>query len=179
MPYLGAPFVAEGSADGLFEVIALIRSLEPRVLVHGHPPLTDIFTAEALPAIESALQELHQHVRTAMGEGRTLAAILHENILPASLREHPTAVAPYLVMRDNFVKRVYHQSTGYWKPDGEGMEVLAPAEYVALGAARQAAWALHGEEPGWRVGRDAVVEASDADREAARTVRDAYAAAAG
>src|SRR5262249_28318457 len=40
MPYLGAPFVAEGSAEGLFEVMTLIRSLQPRVLVHGHPPLT-------------------------------------------------------------------------------------------------------------------------------------------
>ena len=130
MPYLGAPFVAEGSAEGLFETVALIRSLQPRMLVHGHPPLTDIFTAEALPAIEAALQELYQRVRT-VGEGRTLAEILHGNLLPASLREHPMAVGPYLVMRDNFVKRVYHQSTGYWKPDGEGMEVLAPAEWAA------------------------------------------------
>src|SRR5262252_5189809 len=131
MPYLGAPFVAEGSAEGLFETIALIRSLHPRLLVHGHPPLTDIFAAESLPAIEAALQELHKRVRTAVSEGRTLAEILHENMLPASLREHPTAVVPFLVMRDNFVKRVYHQSTGYWKPDGEGMEVLAPAEWAA------------------------------------------------
>jgi glyoxylase-like metal-dependent hydrolase (beta-lactamase superfamily II) len=131
MPYLGAPFVAEGSAEGLFETMALIRSLQPRVLVHGHPPLTDIFTAEALPAIEATLRELHQRVGTAVADGRTLAEILHDNILPASLREHPRAVMPYLVMRDNFVKRVYHQSTGYWKPDGEGMEVLAPAEWAA------------------------------------------------
>jgi glyoxylase-like metal-dependent hydrolase (beta-lactamase superfamily II) len=131
MPYLGAPFVAEGSAEGLFETMALIRSLQPRLLVHGHPPLTDIYTTEALPAIESALQELHQRVRTAVSEGRTLSEILHDNILPASLREHPTAVAPFLVIRDNFIKRVYHQSTGYWKPDGEGMEVLAPAEWAA------------------------------------------------
>src|SRR5262249_53026843 len=131
MPYLGAPFLAEGSAEGLFEVTALIRSLQPRVLVHGHPPLTDIFTVEALPAIEPALRELHQRVRTAVGDGRTLAEILHDNILPVSLREHPRAVMPYLVMRDNFVKRVYHQSTGYWKPDGEGMEVVAPAEWAA------------------------------------------------
>ena len=131
MPYLGAPFVAEGSADGLFAVIALIRSLQPRVLVHGHPPLTDIFTVEALPAIETALRELHQRVRAAVGAGRTLVEILHDNALPASLREHPKAVLPYLVMRDNFVKRVYHQSTGYWKPDGEGMEVLAPGEWAA------------------------------------------------
>jgi glyoxylase-like metal-dependent hydrolase (beta-lactamase superfamily II) len=131
MPYLGAPFVAEGSAEGLFETMALIRSLQPRVLVHGHPPLTDIFTVKALPAIEPALRELHQRVRTAVGDGRTLADILHDNVLPVSLREHPTAVMPYLVMRDNFVKRVYHQSTGYWKPDGEGMEVLVPAEWAA------------------------------------------------
>src|SRR5215468_6101000 len=131
MPYLGAPFVAEGSAEGLFETMALIRSLQPRLLVHGHPPLTENFTAEALPAIGTALQELHQRVRTAVSEGRTLAEILRDNILPASLREHPTAVAPFLVIRDNFVKRVYHQSTGYWKPDGEGMEVLAPAEWAA------------------------------------------------
>src|SRR5215510_3417796 len=131
MPYLGAPFVAEGSAEGLFETIALIRSLGPRLLVHGHPPLTDIFTAEALPAIEAALQELHQRVRTAVSEGRTLAEILHDNILPASLREHPTAVAPYLVMRDNFVKPFHPLPPGHPKPDGEGMEVLTPAEWAA------------------------------------------------
>jgi glyoxylase-like metal-dependent hydrolase (beta-lactamase superfamily II) len=131
MPYLGAPFVAEGSAEGLFETIALIRTLQPRVLVHGHPPLTDIYTVDALPAIEPALRELHQRVRAGIGEGRTLVDVLHDNILPASLREHPTAVLPYLVMRDNFVKRVYHQSTGYWKPDGEGMEVIAPGEWAA------------------------------------------------
>src|SRR5262245_24452914 len=144
MPYLGAPFVAEGSAEGLFETIALIRSLRPRLLVHGHPPLTDIFTVEAMPPIEAALQELHQRVRTGVSEGRTLADILHDNILPASLREHPRVVVPYLVMRDNFVKRVYHQSTGYWKPDGEGMEVLAPAEWAAaldlLGGHREEAF---------------------------------------
>ena len=131
MPYLGAPFVAEGSAEGLFETIALIRTLQPRVLVHGHPPLTDIYTVDVLPAIEPALRGLHQRVRAGIAEGRTLVDVLHDNILPASLREHPTAVLPYLVMRDNFVKRVYHQSTGYWKPDGEGMEVIAPGEWAA------------------------------------------------
>src|SRR5215470_24896 len=144
MPYLGAPFVAEGSADELFETIARIRSLQPRGLVHGHPPLTDIFTVEALQAIDAALHELHQRVRTAVSEGRTLAGILHDNILPASLREQPRAVLPYLVMRDNFVKRVFHQSTGYWKADGEGMEVLAPGEWAAaldlLGGQREDAF---------------------------------------
>jgi glyoxylase-like metal-dependent hydrolase (beta-lactamase superfamily II) len=146
MPYLGAPFVAEGSAEGLFETIALVRSLEPRLLVHGHPPLNDLFTVEALRAIEAALRELHQRVRAAVSEGRPLVQILHDNILPAPLRDHPAGVMPYLVMRDNFIKRVYHQSTGYWKSDSEGLEVVAPAEWAAaldlLGGHRENAFVL-------------------------------------
>jgi glyoxylase-like metal-dependent hydrolase (beta-lactamase superfamily II) len=131
MPYLGAPFVPEGSAEGLFEAITAIRSLGPRVLVHGHPPLTDFFTIEALPGLESALRELHRRTRAGVAEARTLPEILHQNILPATLRDMPSAVLPYLVMRNNFVSRVYQQSTGYWKPDGEGLEILAPAEWAA------------------------------------------------
>src|SRR5262249_52149382 len=42
-----------------------------------------------------------------------------------------TAVVPFLVMRENVIKRVYHQRTGYWKPDGEGMETFTPAEWSA------------------------------------------------
>ena len=36
-----------------------------------------------------------------------------------------------LVMRDNVIKRTHHQRTGYWKPDGEGMEDIAPREWAA------------------------------------------------
>jgi hypothetical protein len=38
---------------------------------------------------------------------------------------------PFLVMRHNVVKRVYHQRSGYWKPDGEGLERFAPREWAA------------------------------------------------
>ena len=131
MPYFGAPFLPEGSPEGFFDMVALIRSLSPRLLVHGHPPLTENFTIEVLPALEAALRELHERTLRGIGDGRTLVEILHQNILPASLREHPGAVIPYVVMRDNFIKRVYHQRSGYWKPDGEGLEVLAPKEWAA------------------------------------------------
>jgi len=130
MPYLGAPFLPEGSPEGLFETIALIRSLTPQILIHGHPPLTELFTVEALPGIEAALHELYERTRQGIRNGRTLVELLHENILPSSLREHPGAVFRYLVVRDNFIKRVYHQRTGYWKPDGEGLEVVAPREWA-------------------------------------------------
>jgi len=56
---------------------------------------------------------------------------------------------------------------------GMPVEVLAPQEYVALGAARQAAWALHGEEPTWSVPRETRRE--DADPATAEQIRAAYA----
>lgn len=58
---------------------------------------------------------------------------------------------------------------------GLPVEVLAPLEYVALGAARQAAWALAGEEPSWTVGRETEVDVDDDARAAAARVRAAYA----
>jgi glyoxylase-like metal-dependent hydrolase (beta-lactamase superfamily II) len=130
MPYLGAPFLPEGSAEGLFETIALIRSLNPRTLIHGHPPLTELFTAEALPSFEAALREVHERTLEGIGAGRTLAEMLEDNWLPGSLRGHPNAVLPFLVIRDNFVQRVVHQRTGYWKADGEGIEVVPSREWA-------------------------------------------------
>jgi glyoxylase-like metal-dependent hydrolase (beta-lactamase superfamily II) len=131
MPYLGAPFLPEGSPDALFENLALIRSLRPRLLVHGHPPLTELFTVERLPAFEVAMRDLRTKTLARIAEGRSLVEILHANVLPDNLRTHPEAVVPYLVVRDNFIKRLHHLRSGYWKPDGEGMEVLAPRELAA------------------------------------------------
>jgi glyoxylase-like metal-dependent hydrolase (beta-lactamase superfamily II) len=131
MPYLGAPFLAEGSPEGLFDTIAVIRSLNPRILVHGHVPLTDLYTVAALPGFVGALRDLQRRVLQNIQEGRTLADTVAQQILPDGLREHPAAVMPYLVMRDNFIKRMYHQHTGYWKPDGEGMEVVGARQWAA------------------------------------------------
>jgi len=131
MPYVGAPFLPEGSPEALLENIALIRSLNPRLLIHGHPPLTELFTIEALSGFEPAMRELYARTLVGIAEGRPLADILRDNILPGVLREHPEIVLAYLVVRDNFIKRVYHQRSGYWKADGEGIEVVAPKEWAA------------------------------------------------
>ncbi len=130
MPYIGAPFLPEGSAEGLFEAMSLVRELNPRLLIHGHPPLTELFTVETFPALEAALRDLHELVVAAIREGRILTEILHRNHLPLLLRDHPTAVLPYLVIRDNLIKRVHHQGTGYWKSGGEGIEHIAPADWA-------------------------------------------------
>ena len=131
MPYLGQPFAGEGSPDGLLAALAFIGSLRPRLLIQGHATLTEVFTAEAVAGLEAALTQLHGEVLDGIRDGRALPDILAEASLPAVLRDHPAAVVPYLVIRDHFTERLYHQRTGYWQPDGRGLEPATAAEHAA------------------------------------------------
>jgi len=131
MPYLGAPFTAEGSPEGLLETLRYIRELAPRQLIQGHTTLTENFTIEALAGLEPALTELHEFALARIGENMTLPHILDLGYLPALLRDHPAAVVPYLVCRDHFIERLYHQRTGYWQPDAQGLDPRSPEERAA------------------------------------------------
>jgi glyoxylase-like metal-dependent hydrolase (beta-lactamase superfamily II) len=131
MPYLGVPFTAEGSPEGLLETLRYIRELAPRQLIEGHTTLTESFTIEALSGLEPALTELHEFALARIGENMALPHILDLGYLPALLRDHPAAVVPYLVGRDDFIARLYHQRTGYWQPDGEGLDPRSPEERAA------------------------------------------------
>ena len=131
MPYLGAPFFAEGSPDGLLAALTLITKISPRVLVHGHTTLTEVFTAETVPGLLAALTELRDTSLAGIGRGLTLTGLLRANVLPEVLREHPAAVGPYLATRDHFVQRLYHQHSGYWQPDGQGLEPVDAAGRAA------------------------------------------------
>jgi glyoxylase-like metal-dependent hydrolase (beta-lactamase superfamily II) len=131
MPQLGAPFLPEGSLQGLLETFGVVQSLEPSLLIHGHPPLTQLFTIQALPGLSAALADLDQFIRHGIRSAQPLVDLLQHNYLPQVLQAHPSAVMPFIVMRDNVIKRVYHQRSGYWKPDGEGVEDVAPVEWAA------------------------------------------------
>jgi len=58
---------------------------------------------------------------------------------------------------------------------GVPVTVLATAEYVALGAARQAAWALTGAAPDWPRPEEATLELPEGAADAAAALRAAYA----
>jgi glyoxylase-like metal-dependent hydrolase (beta-lactamase superfamily II) len=131
MPYIGAPFFAEGSPDGLLDALRLIAELNPRVLVHGHPVLTELFTVASVPGLLAALTELRDIAVASIRSGHTLTQVLDAGVLPASLRAHPVAVGPYLAIREHFVQRLYQQHSGYWQPDGQGLEPIGPADRAA------------------------------------------------
>jgi glyoxylase-like metal-dependent hydrolase (beta-lactamase superfamily II) len=131
MPYLGVPFTDEGSPEGLLETLRYIRELAPRQLIEGHTTLTENFTIVALTGLEPSLRELHEFALARIGENMTLPHILDLGYLPALLRDQPAAVGPYLVSRDNFIARLYHQRTGYWQPDGQGLDPRSEEERAA------------------------------------------------
>ena len=128
MPYLGVPFLAEGSPEGLLDTLRYIRELGPRQLIEGHTTLTENFTIEAVAGLEPALTELHEFTLARIGENMPLPHILDIGYLPALLQDYPAAVVPYLVSRDNFIARLHHQRIGYWQPDGQGLDSRSPAE---------------------------------------------------
>jgi glyoxylase-like metal-dependent hydrolase (beta-lactamase superfamily II)/ABC-type amino acid transport substrate-binding protein len=131
MPYLGVPFTAEGSPEGLLETLRFIRELAPRQLIAGHTTLTQNFTLEALTGLEPALTELHDFALARIGANMPLPHLLDLGYLPALLRDHPAAVVPYLAGRDDFIARLHHQRTGYWQPDGQGLDPRSPEETAA------------------------------------------------
>ena len=131
MPYLGAPFFAEGSPDGLLETLRLITDIGPRTLVHGHILLTEQFTAPTVPGLLAALTELRDAALAGIRRGQSLTELLDANVLPESLRENPIAVVPYLVIREHFIQRIFHDHTGYWQPDGQGLEPVSAASRAA------------------------------------------------
>src|SRR5205809_6888396 len=99
--------------------------------IQGRTPLTETFTLEGIPGLEAALTELHGQTLNDILAGRTLPDTLDRCYLPGTLRDHPRAVVPYLVIRDRFAARLHHQRTGYWHQDGHGLQIFTAAEQAA------------------------------------------------
>jgi len=131
MPYFGAPFDAEGSVVGLLDTITLLRSLHPKLLIHGHTPLTENFTVRALEPLEIGLRAVYRDTLGSLHDGLPLSEALGRNLVPAELEPYPDAIPAFLLMRENAIKRLYHQLTGYWEPDREGMEVFTQKDEAA------------------------------------------------
>jgi glyoxylase-like metal-dependent hydrolase (beta-lactamase superfamily II) len=131
MPYVGAPFAAEGSPEGVVDAIEQLGRMGARRLVHGHAPLTDLYTAEALPQLGVALRELRARVLQGIARNQSAAGLRASAWLPDSLARAPAAVQPYLVMRENFVARLQRDRTGYWQPDGAGLQTHTRDQWAA------------------------------------------------
>jgi glyoxylase-like metal-dependent hydrolase (beta-lactamase superfamily II) len=130
-PYIGAPTSPEGSPAGLLQVIRVVLAQHPKKLLHGHTPLTRVFTVDAMPGLEAALTTLYATALRNINSGVAVADSIAQNLVAESLRTEPKAVLPYLLMRDNFIKRMYDIETGYWQRDGAGVEAISDRDWAA------------------------------------------------
>jgi glyoxylase-like metal-dependent hydrolase (beta-lactamase superfamily II) len=134
MPYLGAPFIEEGNLQGLLEAIDVVVQANPRVLLHGHEPLTRVFaSSEMLAHLKTHLAWLQGQVLAAIRRGEERAAIQQANLFPPGLLDgDPRAHQPYLLLRENVINRLYDQNVGYWQPDLQGIDYVSRADRGAL-----------------------------------------------
>jgi len=134
MPYLGAPFVEEGSLAGLLSAIDVVAQRNPLHLLHGHEPLTRLFASPTMLAhLKLHLAWLQDEVLAAIRRGGDRASIHQANVIPPGLiAGDPDAQMPYIVMRENLINRIYDQNVGYWQADLQGVDHLGRADRGSL-----------------------------------------------
>ncbi|MEP6826015.1 MAG: MBL fold metallo-hydrolase, partial [Ramlibacter sp.] len=133
MPYFGAPFIEEGSVDGVLSAIDQVNALKPRLLLHGHEPLTRIFDSTTMLAeLRPQLAWLRDQVMREVAQGTPRASLQQANLVPPSLEAASTGVhLAYLVMRENLINRVFDQQSGYWQNGLQGLDALGDADHGA------------------------------------------------
>ena len=123
MPYLGAPFTEEGDLPGLLDAIDVVVSRNPQHLLHGHEPLTRVFsTPQILDHLKTDLTWLQDQVVTAVRRGDERAAIHEANLIPPDLLGGPPDVyQPYYILREHVIDRIYDKHVGYWEANLHGL----------------------------------------------------------
>ena len=123
MPYLGAPFIEEGDLQGLFDAIDVVVSRNPQHLLHGHEPLTRVFSSPLiLSHLKTDLGWLRDQVLTAIRRGDERAAIHESNLIPPDLlANQPDSYQPYYILREHVIDRIYDQNVGYWEANLRGL----------------------------------------------------------
>jgi glyoxylase-like metal-dependent hydrolase (beta-lactamase superfamily II) len=134
MPYIGAPFVAEGDFDGLLDAIDVVVQKHPLYVLHGHDPLTLNFSSpEMLAELKVHLAWLRDAVWMSVRKGQPNAAIHQANLIPPGLlKGRPDVLLPYLVLREHVIDRIFRQTVGYWQADLEGLDHLGDSDYGEL-----------------------------------------------
>jgi glyoxylase-like metal-dependent hydrolase (beta-lactamase superfamily II) len=133
MPYFGAPFIEEGSVDGMLSAIDQVNALKPRMLLHGHEPLTRLFdSTRVLAELRPQLAWLRDRVVREVAQGTPRASLQQANLTPPTLEAASSSVhLAYLVMRENLINRVFDQQSGYWQNGLKGLDALSDADHGA------------------------------------------------
>jgi glyoxylase-like metal-dependent hydrolase (beta-lactamase superfamily II) len=134
MPYIGAPFVEEGNLQGLLNAIDVLVERNPKVLLHGHEPLTRNFASAAMLAqLKGDLFWLREQVLESVRRGDERSLIHQANLIPPDLLDgRPDVLQPYIILREHVIDRLYDQNVGYWQADLSGLDHLGSADRAQM-----------------------------------------------
>jgi glyoxylase-like metal-dependent hydrolase (beta-lactamase superfamily II) len=134
MPYVGAPFVAEGDFQGLLDAIDIVVQKNPHYILQGHEPLTKNFSSpQMLAQLKGNLSWLRGEVLAAIRIGEPCGAIQRANLIPPGLLDgRADVLVPYLILREHVIDRLYRQSTGYWQANLEGLDHIDDSDRAEL-----------------------------------------------
>ena len=134
MPYIGAPFTAEGNLQGLLDTIDVVVKINPRHILHGHEPLTQNFSSpKILVQLKTNLTWLRDEVLAAIHRGEARADIHQANLIPPDLLGgRPDVHLPYLILREHVIDRLFQQNVGYWQADLEGLDQISQVDRAEL-----------------------------------------------
>ena len=134
MPYIGAPFDEDGDLQGLLDAVDIVVDRNPQYLLHGHEPITRVFSSPSLLAhLKTDLTWLREQVLTAVRRGDERAAIHQANLIPPDfLASHHDAYQPYLILREHVIDRIYDQNVGYWEANLQGLDHIGTPDRAEL-----------------------------------------------
>jgi glyoxylase-like metal-dependent hydrolase (beta-lactamase superfamily II) len=134
MPYFGAPFVAEGSVDGMLASIDQLVAMAPKTILQGHEPLTRLFSSpRMLAGLKVQLAWLQAQVIREIEGGNERSIIQQKNLVPPALEAEATDVHfAYLILRENLINRLFDQYSGYWQNGLKGMDHISDADRGAV-----------------------------------------------
>ena len=134
MPYIGAPFDEDGDLQGLLDAVDIVVDRNPQYLLHGHEPITRVFSSPSLLAhLKADLTWLREEVLTAIRRGDERAAIHQANLIPPDfLSNQSDAYQPYLILREHVIDRIYDQNVGYWEANLQGLDHIGASDRAEL-----------------------------------------------
>jgi glyoxylase-like metal-dependent hydrolase (beta-lactamase superfamily II) len=131
MPFIGVPNFPEGSPEGFLAALEQLQGFGDVQVIAGHTPISTAIGRRTWPGLQRGLRHLHGRTLELIHQGAPLAQALADDPMPDVLADYPEAVLPFTIIREGFVKRMYAQRTGYWQPDGQGLEVHSLSERAA------------------------------------------------
>lgn len=133
MPYLGVPYIVEGSLPGLIANCDILGNyLKPKHILCGHEAITSFYgSAEILSSLKPHLEWLYCEVLRLVNDYELRSTILERNLIPPGITTQPHIQIPFLIMREGAISRTYSQRVGYWGPELQNVDYLTREELGA------------------------------------------------